>query len=181
MAVMIQAMAPAVLVDLVNEWGTVPRAVAGEQDHPFPPAGGLPLGIPDELARDLDDDTLQDVADRLYPAFATGVPHECARQVTRVLVSAGVSPRVTVVDDDVVAGWSTDAPERALAGAAALAIRDHLGRNGFGRLGTCTARNCADVYIDASPTRDRRYCSVTCQNRARAAAFRSRRARTESP
>ena len=34
---------------------------------------------------------------------------------------------------------------------------------------------CADVYVDASPTHDRRYCSVTCQNRARVAAYRARR------
>ncbi|MEO3830175.1 CGNR zinc finger domain-containing protein [Actinomadura sp. B10D3] len=176
--VIVEAMPPASLVDLVNEWGTVPRAAAGEQDQPFPTAKGLPLGIPDELIRELHAETLQQVADRLYPIFATASPYECARRVTKILSAASVYPTTTLVDNHMVAGWSTDKPEHALAGAAALAIRDHLGKNGFGRLGTCVAHNCADVYVDTSPTRDRRYCSITCQNRARTAAFRKRHARS---
>ncbi|WP_205718328.1 CGNR zinc finger domain-containing protein [Actinomadura sp. WMMA1423] len=178
MAVTVEVMPLASLVDLVNEFGTVPREVAGEQDHAFPPADGLRLGIPDELTRDLQDGSLQRVADEVYPVFSATAPYECARQVTKLLAASRVSPLMTLVDDQLTATWSTDAPDQAVVAAAALAFRDHLGKNGFGRLGVCTAPNCADVFIDASPTRDRRYCSVTCQSRVRAAAFRSRRART---
>ena len=40
---------------------------------------------------------------------------------------------------------------------------------------------CADAYVDASPGAHRRYCSVTCQNRERVAAFRRRRSNRQVP
>ncbi|WP_374119541.1 CGNR zinc finger domain-containing protein [Streptomyces sp. RKAG290] len=47
-------------------------------------------------------------------------------------------------------------------------------------MGTCAGERCVDVYIDQSPGGRRRFCSVTCQNRTRVAAFRSRRAAASS-
>ncbi len=43
------------------------------------------------------------------------------------------------------------------------------------RLGTCAAPDCERVFLDASKNASRRFCSVTCQNRVKAAAFRRRR------
>jgi hypothetical protein len=40
------------------------------------------------------------------------------------------------------------------------------------RLGTCAA--CGRVFLDVSKNASRRFCSVTCQNRVKAAAFRAR-------
>ncbi|MGV9349305.1 CGNR zinc finger domain-containing protein [Streptomyces spiralis] len=177
MSVTVQAMPVAALVWLINEWGTVPRAAAGEQDQPFPQIEGPDFGIPKEFVRELHDDSLQRIADRLHPIFAASTPVECAELVTKLLTVTRVRPVVDVVDERVGAAWVVDAPQHALAAAAGLALREHLAEHGFARLGVCVGRNCADVYIDASPTRDRRYCSVTCQNRARVAAFRSRRSR----
>ncbi|MFJ9036853.1 CGNR zinc finger domain-containing protein [Streptomyces sp. NPDC102406] len=62
--------------------------------------------------------------------------------------------------------------------AAAVALRQYLGEQGFARIGVCTGGRCADVYVDQSPGGRSRFCSVTCQNRARVAAFRSRKAAT---
>lgn len=42
------------------------------------------------------------------------------------------------------------------------------------RVGLCGARNCNRVYFDTSKNRSRRFCSTTCQNRVKAAAFRQR-------
>ena len=61
-----------------------------------------------------------------------------------------------------------------LTAAAALTLRDQLATRDPDRIGTCTGRRCADAYIDASPAGQRRFCSVTCQNRARVAAWRER-------
>jgi predicted RNA-binding Zn ribbon-like protein len=48
---------------------------------------------------------------------------------------------------------------------------------GFGdRLGTCEAPGCERVFLDQSKNASRRFCSTTCQNRVKAAAFRLRRA-----
>src|ERR1700684_3913036 len=62
----------------------------------------------------------------------------------------------------------------ALLAAAALTVRDQLAGHDPDRVGVCSGRRCADAFIDASPAGQRRFCSVTCQNRARIAAWRHR-------
>lgn len=42
------------------------------------------------------------------------------------------------------------------------------------RLGVCAASPCADVFVDTSPNRSRRYCSDRCSSRANVAAYRAR-------
>ena len=47
---------------------------------------------------------------------------------------------------------------------------------GYGdRLGTCERTDCGQVFVDISRNASRRFCSTTCQNRVKAAAFRLRR------
>ncbi|MYW62538.1 hypothetical protein GTY65_00350 [Streptomyces sp. SID8379] len=99
--------------------------------------------------------------------------------MTRLLSTGGTRPVLDAVDDDRLdAVWSVGSADRALVAAAALALRQYLGEQGFARVGVCTGGRCADVYVDQSPGGRRRFCSVTCQNRARVAAFRSRKAAT---
>lgn len=43
------------------------------------------------------------------------------------------------------------------------------------RAGICAAPNCARAYIDQSKNASRRFCSLACQNRVKAATFRQRR------
>lgn len=69
-------------------------------------------------------------------------------------------------DADFVEGW--------VAGmATGLAVV--LGNATIERLGICNAVACDRVYIDTSRNGTRRFCSTTCQNRIKAAAFRARR------
>ena len=42
------------------------------------------------------------------------------------------------------------------------------------RLGTCRSDDCDRVFVDLSKNASRRFCSTTCQNRVKAAAFRRR-------
>jgi hypothetical protein len=44
-----------------------------------------------------------------------------------------------------------------------------------GRLGTCESDDCDRVFLDESKNGSRRFCSLSCQNRVKAAAFRRRR------
>jgi len=44
------------------------------------------------------------------------------------------------------------------------------------RLGTCEDPGCGRVFVDVTRNASRRFCSTTCQNRVKAAAFRRRRA-----
>jgi predicted RNA-binding Zn ribbon-like protein len=43
------------------------------------------------------------------------------------------------------------------------------------RFGTCQRSGCGRVFFDTSKNASRRFCSTTCQNRVKAAAFRHRR------
>ena len=53
--------------------------------------------------------------------------------------------------------------------------------NGSGWIGRCLQHltdegpGCGRVFLDVSKNGSRRFCSVTCQNRVKAAAFRQRR------
>jgi predicted RNA-binding Zn ribbon-like protein len=167
----LEPMQPAALVELVNEWGTVPRDVAGEADRPFPARPPAGLGVSDEYAGER---ALRRAADLLHPVFASTDPAERVALVVALLTDTGVCPTVLDGADGVRAAWTVGTPAHALIAAGALLLRDHLDRYGGDRLGVCTGRACADVFVDASPTHDRRFCSVTCQNRARVAAYRHR-------
>lgn len=54
-----------------------------------------------------------------------------------------------------------------------------VGAGRAGRLGACDADDCDRVFLDGSKNGSRRFCSTTCQNRLKAAAFRRRRATSD--
>ena len=56
----------------------------------------------------------------------------------------------------------------------AEAMARMVGAGHADRFGTCEAPGCGRVYFDLSKNASRRFCSVACQNRVKAAAFRSR-------
>jgi CGNR zinc finger protein len=193
---LVEPMAPDVLVWLVNEWGSVPRAAAGEDQAPYPDTGllaallagsGVP-GCPPEL---LASPALTQVADRLHPVFAAPDLGERVALVSGLLAATGVRPALELDHgrpgeagggrpSEAGGGrpgeiWLVEDARQALPAAAALTLRHQLAAHDPDRVGVCTGRACADAYIDASPAGRRRFCSVTCQNRARVAAWRRRR------
>jgi predicted RNA-binding Zn ribbon-like protein len=138
------------LVALVNDWGTLPRQVGARE---APADGSAKNAV---------------VADRLHAVFAAEDTAKRSRLVNAMLAETAVRPEV--------GGWSVTKPSAALLASAALALREHLAAHPE-RLGVCTDRQCADIYVDASPAGHRRFCSTTCQTRTRVAAFRERKAR----
>jgi hypothetical protein len=152
------------LVALVNDWGSVPRQAGGRV--------GLKPALPDG-AGEADPARASAVADRLHPVFAAADNGERARRVNAMLAEAAVRPEVAQDDGVLAAGWSVPEPGVALLASAALALREHLVAHPD-RLGVCADRQCADIYVDASPTGHRRFCSTTCQTRSRVALFRER-------
>lgn len=71
------------------------------------------------------------------------------------------------------------APEQPLATRmaveAAMALVDVIRGDETDRLRICAADDCDDVLVDLSKNRSKRFCGVTCGNRANMAAYRARR------
>ncbi len=70
-------------------------------------------------------------------------------------------------DAPLVPAWSA-----VVAGAFARVIGDAR----WTRVGACSGGECGRLFYDLSKNRSRRYCSLACQNRSKAAAYRLRRA-----
>ncbi|MEU6994574.1 CGNR zinc finger domain-containing protein [Streptomyces sp. NPDC046465] len=185
MAVTLTAIPIELVTELVNGWGTLPRQDDGRGDAPHRPVADIAarLGLPARLRAALTPELLARAADRLHEVFSARDAEACARRLTRVLADSGVRPVMEAGDGGgdgdsgtLRTAWRVDDAGHALVAVAAVTLRQYLADHGFARIGICTGGHCADVYIDQSPGGRRRFCSVTCQNRARVAAFRSRRA-----
>jgi predicted RNA-binding Zn ribbon-like protein len=186
------------VVRLVNKWGTLPRRMDGRSTDPADPELTT---LADELHPIFAAGTTRAAAEQT-PTATAREPHisaaepanatapvatieagstqkpveERAARVTALLELTGVRPVLTVGDDGrLVQAWLVEDPGQARRAAAALALREQLADRP-GRIGVCADRQCADVYVDLSPAARRRFCCLTCQNRARAEAFRKRRA-----
>ena len=115
----------------------------------------------------------------VFAGVAAGDVDAAAHQVNELIAAAGAHPWLDRHDgepwhlhyrgaqDSLVTGWAAGC-------AAGLAVV--LGSDLRGRIGVCTAPRCDRVYVDASRNGTRRFCSTSCQNRVKTAAFRARQA-----
>jgi predicted RNA-binding Zn ribbon-like protein len=98
--------------------------------------------------------------------------------VNRVLRESNALPQLVKHDqlDYHIHAVPMDAPlAERMAVEAAMAMADVIRTDELGRLRVCGGGDCDDVYIDLSKNRSRRFCGVTCGNRANVAAYRARR------
>lgn len=167
------------VVDLVNGWSTTARRAAQELDEPFAKferiadVHGLAASA---FGLDLRDDDLVRVADALYLSFSASDDEQAADHLNTLLAETRPSPRLAHVRGQLVDSWAVHAGRQALLASCVLALRQCLIDQGNGRrLGVCSGIKCADVYVDASPAGRKRFCDITCQNRARVTAFRRAR------
>ena len=115
----------------------------------------------------------------VFEAVASGDVDAAARQVNTLLAATGAHPWLDRHDgepwhlhfhgaqDSLVTGW---------AAGCATGLAVVLGSDLQGRIGVCTAPRCDRVYVDTSRNGTRRFCSISCQNRVKTAAFRARQA-----
>jgi predicted RNA-binding Zn ribbon-like protein len=113
----------------------------------------------------------------VFTAVAAGDPDTAVRAVNQTLRNAKAQPYLTRHDGQpwhlhhrgtaggVAAEW---------AGVCAAGLAVVLGSDARNRLGLCTAPRCDRVYVDTSHNGSRRFCSTTCQNRVKTAAYRAR-------
>jgi predicted RNA-binding Zn ribbon-like protein len=105
---------------------------------------------------------------------------EAADLVNALLREAGALPQLVKHDtwDYHVHATPPDAPlADRMAVEAAMALTDVIRQKELSRLQTCAADSCADVLVDLSKNRSRRFCGTSCANRTNIAAYRARQAR----
>lgn len=133
--------------------------------------GGRGVVLPAEA------EELAAVATRLRAVFEAESADAAAVLVNAMLRDTGAHPVLQrhdgepwhlhfhASDETLVSGWAAGC-------ATGLAVM--VGSEFYDRLGVCTAPRCDRVYVDTSRNGTRRYCSASCQSRAKTAAFRAR-------
>ena len=113
----------------------------------------------------------------VFEAVSSGAVDDAARRVNALLARTGARPELErhdgepwhlhfhAADDSLPNGW---------AAGCATGLAVVIGSDLHDRLGVCTAPRCVRVYVDTSRNGTRRYCSTSCQNRVKTAAFRAR-------
>lgn len=164
------------LVQIVNQWGNEPRMAAHGGTRPYPSVDALRAENPDIWSRfpAIDEVTLVETANLVYPVFASETGAECSEHLNAILGELRMSYAFASEESSVREVWRLADSDDALLAGAALCLMNHFRLEpDSGRLGTCEGDACVDVYVDQSPSRRRRYCSLTCQNRNRTRAYRA--------
>ena len=153
----------------------------GDDDLPAAVTAVLRTGNPDtrEVSGE-DAEELRAIATEFRVVFEAIMRDDvdgAARQVNRLLAWTGARPALDQHDEE---GWHLhyhgvhDTMANGWAAGCATGLAIVLGTEDRGRIGVCTAPHCDRVYVDASRNGTRRFCSTTCQNRVKTAAFRAR-------
>jgi predicted RNA-binding Zn ribbon-like protein len=131
---------------------------------------GRPVGAAEaaELAR---------LAGRLRPVFLAaedGTTDRVAELVNALLADYRSAPKLSRHDGEpwhlhFTSGGGTEWGAGCATGLAVV-----VDSQATGRLGVCRADGCDRVYVDVSRNASRRFCSESCLNRTKVAAFRAR-------
>ena len=156
------------VVDLVNEYADVTRAVADESDMPY-----APLESVDMFGAALSE--LVALAGVLHWVFAE--PDQAAKLLNRLADQHRLTHRLA---SDGRLMWMRHPTSSRTATACTAALIDFIDCHNSDRLGTCNAHACIDVYVDASQAQTRSYCSHQCHSRTRVARWRARQQQATS-
>jgi predicted RNA-binding Zn ribbon-like protein len=113
----------------------------------------------------------------VFEAVRAGDDADAAGLLNDLLRETGARPQL---DPTAEGGWhvhfhgSDDSLAVGWAAGCTTALALALGSDLAGRMGTCAADRCDVVFVDTSKNGSRRFCSTSCQNRTKTAAYRSR-------
>jgi predicted RNA-binding Zn ribbon-like protein len=121
---------------------------------------------------------LAKLADRLRPVFLAaedGATDRVAELVNALLADYRSAPKLSRHDGEPWHLHFTSAVAGTEWGAGcATGLAVVVDSQATGRLGVCRAEGCDRVYVDVSRNASRRFCSESCLNRTKVAAFRAR-------
>ncbi|MFH5823858.1 CGNR zinc finger domain-containing protein [Georgenia sp. AZ-5] len=161
------------VLDLVNHYARRARTAAGDEDKGFRPLGEV-LGATAGNVPELDEATLHALADEAYEVFVKAHGGDDVGPVLNEMLARS-APTPRLADDGSVA-WEAAGGDNVLRAALAVPLLNWLHTRGADRLGLCEGIDCADAFVDASSAGRRKYCSSTCLNRHKVAAYRRRAA-----
>jgi hypothetical protein len=167
-----------IVVEFVNEWGTVPQQVSprpwrGYPDADSPARRALRTVWPRGLKQS-DDAEIALACDLVYPVFAARGPEEMAERLEIGIVECGMTAHAGSGPEGIRVGWRTDRADRLLRAIFVASLLRHLTEAPGEPLGVCASPTCADVLVDRSPTHTKHFCSTRCQTRERVQAYRAR-------
>jgi predicted RNA-binding Zn ribbon-like protein len=113
---------------------------------------------------------------RLRDVFESTSTDEAAVRLNSILVDMPATPRISTHGEAPHLHFEpiNDGPVRWLGATTAMALSVALVEGGIERFGACDSPACADVYMDTSKNRSRKFCSETCSTRESVAAYRER-------
>lgn len=157
----------------VNEFADETRLSSGETGGPYPTLDSHP-GSPADLL-EFDEAAYVAAANKAFAVVAAGPDPTAIAHALAALLAGKHEVSPTVVDDEVVLTFGTpDAPDlEAEIGRRLVAL---LADSTVHGLGLCDEDHCVDIFIDRSRRHNRRFCTTTCQVRARVARHRARSA-----
>jgi predicted RNA-binding Zn ribbon-like protein len=122
----------------------------------------------------------------LRPVFEAGGARDrdgVVQGLNELMARHPVTPRISDHDGRLHLHAATAHASLAelLVGESLLGLAHVVCDLGPDRLGVCRAAPCAQVFVDTSPNRSRRYCSDRCSSRANVAAYRARQRAVASP
>ncbi|WP_327085369.1 CGNR zinc finger domain-containing protein [Nonomuraea sp. NBC_01738] len=134
-------------------------------------------GFPTAALTPADADRLAAATRSLRPVFGAGTP---VADLNDLLVRQAAVPHLHG-DPPALAFHAPGAsPTDAWIADAATALAMVIGVGQGARLRTCEAGGCDLAFFDRTRNASRRFCGLSCQNRAKATAYRARRANTKS-
>jgi len=131
---------------------------------------------------DADVADIGDLARKIRSVVESGSDNEAVTRLNTLLDCCSPVPRATNHDGELHLHYSPDgAPIVDQLGATvAMGMAHVVCKYGRERLGICAAGDCADVFVDTSRNKSRRYCSETCASRTTVSAYRARQ-RAQTP
>jgi hypothetical protein len=157
------------VIDIVNGWSESVREAAAVVTPP--PAVAELAAAHRAAAPPTEPMALAAWAERLHRVFAAPTGPQ---RLDALNDSAGLIDPLPVAT---AAGpaWRVRRDADQLPARMVLTLFEHARHDAeLDRLGVCAAHNCVDAFADTTQARTRRYCSTTCQNRAKTAARRAR-------
>lgn len=119
---------------------------------------------------------LRDLRPELRAVFEADSERDAAERINAMLARSGAAPQMTDHDGRWHLHFAAEDAALAdrIAALCAMALATVIVRWGWERLGVCRADDCADVFVDTSRNKSRRYCDPSCSTRMNVAAFRAR-------